>query len=714
MSVWTKRRKINTKIDSHITNILHKKEQEIGHITTQNKHSDHASKTIHDDAAEIEYDEVESIATVPVHVHVAQQDHLDNHIISVENHLDSDYTDDNDQCDVGYIDSNDTLSTNYDSSDDHISDTDSFHTDSSLIGNESDSNNPLQEALAEWAIHNKITHSALKELLRVLAPFHPQLPKDPRTLLSTQKVSGIKDISGGQYYHFGLVNEIRKQIDCDRFLRAHSTIQVQLNVDGLPLFKSTNEQFWPILGLLVQATKPEPFTIGLFCGKSKPKDPEEFLHDFVAEMLVLESDGLVHNGHVYQVCIASVICDTPARAYIKRVKSHAGYSGCDKCTQEGVYNKKMTFPLSNAPLRTDASFRLMSDEDHHTGVNPWRLLSLGMVSAFPLDSMHLVYLGITKRILLMLIRGPLNCRLGNRTITSISEHFESIRDCIPKEFARKPRSLKEIDRWKATEFRLFLLYTGPVVMEQHIPPNVWKNILLLSVAIHLLSNDILCKKYADYANSLLILFVQHYSEMYGSEMVTYNVHAVTHLAGDVKVHGSINNISAFIFESYLNRLKRLIRKPNLALQQVIMRLHERDNLTKRLPPNMKAEHLNMVHTSGPIPHVLSYSPCLQYREVRLADYAVKSVSPDNCVKIKSDIGLVQNIIQSESGTYIVFKRFESRAPFFTYPMDSELLDIHKVYRLSEQLYVEEVKGIGGKYVIMPYKHCHVVMPIIHS
>lgn len=30
------------------------------------------------------------------------------------------------------------------------------------------------------------------------------------------------------------------------------------------------------------------------------------------------------------VQISSVICDAPARAFVKAVKSHTGYSGCDK------------------------------------------------------------------------------------------------------------------------------------------------------------------------------------------------------------------------------------------------------------------------------------------------------------------------------------------------------------------------------------------------
>ena len=52
----------------------------------------------------------------------------------------------------------------------------------------------------------------------------------------------------------------------------------------------------------------------------------------------------------------------------------------------------MTFPETNATLRTDGAFKAMSDEDYHRGPNPFCELSIGMVSQFPIDYMHLVCL----------------------------------------------------------------------------------------------------------------------------------------------------------------------------------------------------------------------------------------------------------------------------------------------------------------------------------
>lgn len=92
--------------------------------------------------------------------------------------------------------------------------------------------------------------------------------------------------------------------------------------------------------------------------------------------------------------------------------------------------------------------------------------------------MHLICLGVVKKLIFHVIK-------------SISENLSALRDHIPVEFARKPRSLIESNRWKATELRQFLLYTGPVVLKYKLPDNLYLNFLTLSIA----GSIMLCKKY---------------------------------------------------------------------------------------------------------------------------------------------------------------------------------------------------------------------------
>lgn len=79
-----------------------------------------------------------------------------------------------------------------------------------------------------------------------------------------------------------------------------------------------------------------------------------------------------------------------------------------------------------------------------------------MISQIPLDYMHLVCLGVMKRMLQLWVKGNKNIRLPRKDISSVSRNLIAIKSCIPSEFARKPRTLCDIDRWKATS--IFILY----------------------------------------------------------------------------------------------------------------------------------------------------------------------------------------------------------------------------------------------------------------
>lgn len=64
----------------------------------------------------------------------------------------------------------------------------------------------LVDDIAQWAIQFNISHSALRSLLQLLRKCHPDLPKDPRTVLQTCTAVSALTIAGGSYYHFGLAN----------------------------------------------------------------------------------------------------------------------------------------------------------------------------------------------------------------------------------------------------------------------------------------------------------------------------------------------------------------------------------------------------------------------------------------------------------------------------------------------------------------------------
>ena len=116
----------------------------------------------------------------------------------------------------------------------------------------------------------------------------------------------------------------------------NSCLSLQINVDGLPISKSSGAQFWPVLCMVEPTSKP--VIVGLCFGDSKPSSID-FLQPFVDEYVHLKTEGLSVHGSLFQIVICCVVCDAPARSFFKAVKGHTGYFGCERCEQEGEWNR---------------------------------------------------------------------------------------------------------------------------------------------------------------------------------------------------------------------------------------------------------------------------------------------------------------------------------------------------------------------------------------
>lgn len=90
-----------------------------------------------------------------------------------------------------------------------------------------------------------------------------------------------------------------------------------------------------------------------------------------------------------------MVCDAPAKIFIKRSKNHKGYFSYAKCTQEGEFiNNKVCFTYIYFIMRTDNDFLLQKQKEQHIGTSILQEIpDLGLVTSFPLDYMHLIFLG---------------------------------------------------------------------------------------------------------------------------------------------------------------------------------------------------------------------------------------------------------------------------------------------------------------------------------
>lgn len=606
---------------------------------------------------------------------------------------------------------------------------DNISIDNSSSDNESQ-NDSLLLNLRKWAAvdHCSIPHNAITDLLKILHSLHPELPLDCRTLLQTPIKCVTKMLTNGVYCHFLLKNSLTNFLLHSGINVKDRVIEIMFNIDGLPLFKSSNIQLWPILGLIKQNfNQNKPFVVGVFCGNAKPKPLDVYLKDFIDELNELIETGFEYNSKIYKIVISCFVCDAPARAYLKCIKSHCGYSSCERCVQTGEYiNGRVVLRSLKSPKRTDESFSLQTDDDHHIGISPLIMLPIGLVSKFPIDYMHNICLGVMRKLLHTWLHGNLKVRLCSRLVNLLSKKLIELKAFIPIEINRKPTSLDELSRWKASEFRTFLLYVGPVTLYNLLDIAVYEHFLLLHVSISILISTSHIDMFGyEFSSQILNIFVKHCEVLYGPEFMIYNVHLLSHIVDDVINYGSLDNFSAFPFENFLGQIKRLVKSPNNPLPQVYRRLKEYSmmyNSINKFTNNYRIRY-QLEHFNGPLLHTTDNCSYKQYKKIHANNvcYAINLHSNADSYCLIDDIVVqIYNILVSDKQeTMIIGKHFKSYESAYTYPLDSKSLFIYKLKDLSTRFRMFSFENVRAKCMVLPFevsadKTVYVSFPLIHS
>jgi len=458
----------------------------------------------------------------------------------------------------------------------------------------------------------------------------------------------------------------------------------------------------------------EPFIVGIYHGFKKPQSVMNFLDEFVKEYLFLNKNGIIINNKLVRPILNKIICDAPATAFILSIKSHTGYFGCNKCTQKGKFLRgKMTFPELDVTLRSDESFALHSQIEHHKNSTPLENINIGLVSHVPLDYMHLVCLGVMKTLLMFWLGKKGNSRLkfiNDSNVKLISKNMKNFRKYISEEFCRLPRSLEDVEHWKATEFRQFLLYTGPIALREKLPKMQYKHFLCLHIAIRILCSSE-CIRFNGYAKSLIRYFIEKYKKIYGNEYITYNVHNLVHLCDDVLLFGKIDNFSAFKFENYMSKIKRKMKNSRYPLQQIYNRVVE----DRKFRTSVNTFHLHQENdkslTSNKNGKVVTY-----YKQFSHDNLTISLSQRNNCVLLKnSSYMLISSIYKDENDndTKINGKIFQNASNFTEKPsfnLAIKVIDIHEISNTSMFSY----KDIKAKCLMLPMDNKFAVIPLLHN
>ena len=212
----------------------------------------------------------------------------------------------------------------------------------------------------------------------------------------------------------------------------------------------------------------------------------------------------------------------------------------------------------------------------------WTILSkitrLHLIKGIPLDPMHLLYIGCCPKWVKIFCDNSSLLSALNKL--QVSQRLLQARQYQPCEFQRFPDTLAKVKLWKATQFRVFLIYIGLFALYGLIDEKYFRHFSYLVCCARYMSKKLpsdeaksseVRKKIAQIVRPLLRKFVEDAVSLFGPEFVTYNVHNLIHIVDDYLEFGSLENFSAFIFESFLKNLKKYVHSGYKPRQQNVNR-----------------------------------------------------------------------------------------------------------------------------------------------
>ncbi|XP_072159339.1 uncharacterized protein [Bemisia tabaci] len=620
--------------------------------------------------------------------------------------------------------------------------------------------------LREWSAENSTALVALSKLAKGLKQTHPvcfyNLPVDGRTIMGTYvRKLDVKKVPPGEYIHTGIQEQL--EFAASLIPEDVNSFGLIINIDGVKIYKHTKSSLYVILMTIptCKSLKGKVFPVGLYYGRGKPGRMDLFLKPFIEEMIKLLTNDLCIDQKIIKVMLLGFCCDTPARSEILETAGHSGFHSCFRCTTKGksVSTKmsrgatqgqkkkqgrgsKRVFLDLDAPARDDLTFRNKWYPKHQPAKRPLTPLvqipGLHFPRSFICDSMHLVFIGVTRALLASLfLAGPYMLKPSLRL--QVQRKLEECIHFIPSDFQRKPADIRNVGGCKATESRLYLMYLGPVILKNSLDKERYIHFMELSIAIRIYHHASFCADDGTrkFAGELLRHFVWRYPQLYGEINVSHNVHTLQHLPDDIEWFKdsipdfTLSDISAWAPENFNQVFRRFTRGYSKTLQQNIRRLGELfqtdfwRNKYKKTSAVSEVQFENE-HKSGPLLISLKGQ---QFKKASFPNFQLCVNQADStCGTESGDVIVVSNFVSDAitKEKFVVGKKFELKSEFFNEPLpESKRLGIYKVARLSSKVDKWPVSSITSKFIRLPYvkdetipqqfqQKQFVVLPILHS
>ncbi|KAL7290008.1 hypothetical protein TKK_0015739 [Trichogramma kaykai] len=554
----------------------------------------------------------------------------------------------------------------------------------------------FEKRLGDVFESTNMTHVQMKKILEVLHthPCFRYLPKDIRTILKTPRASApIIPSAGGEYLHLGFEEADSIILNSSLQNRIPDKLLIDFFTDEAALDKNSNIRIWPIEIRIPNIDRSDPEVVGVWKGDVKPTDSVELMKPFVDDILsVNNSGGVFYNNIQIPFEIRCFIADSPARAFIIGHLNHNGRIPCSKCWVQGKYLKDsrlMVFTGIDHPPRSSQSYRDKIDGEHHKeGEGSLDRLPIDLVSQTVFEYMHLCCVGVMDKILVGLVDGKYSERvhLSKEYQLILEMRLSQVAKFCPVDFARKPVKVKKHSKFKATEFRQIMLYSGASIFLGLTEEDAYLHYLLFNAAMRIFIMRDPSEILLNVAENFIKIFVLIAEKVYGAEFVTYVTHGLLHLAEDVRNFGPLDSYSAFPYENHMSFFRRVCRKRNHHLQQIFNRRQESHRNIRKLPESVELVKVKGEHYSRPLVELRTIQDYRQFSALELKSMRFNRKNSDNTVLISENrVGIIKNILQCKNKKYfLLVQLFNNVEGLYTVgEFDSSCVGMFKVDSLSD-------------------------------
>lgn len=403
--------------------------------------------------------------------------------------------------------------------------------------------------------------------------------------------------------HHNVINNVITDVQSGSLYKSvnptncNTVLTLNVFFDGAVMKQSGTDSFWVALiqinELPIALRMKYILTSGVMMVDKEPQ--ADLMNSFINELLkqidLLNNDGIQLTADditlTFKFKILFIVADSAARPILQCRVKYNGYFGCSWCYQRGTYTNYIKYPfdpnirnrshemhlrdLRDVLLRQENAIVRNTKDLRKTFINGIKgrsnFLNLtdffDIVWSFPLEYMHCVLIGVVQ-FLWELWRKLHFLSLEdeekiNQLLTSIETIFENHR--VMREFSSK-------SKWKASEWRSWLLFFGIPCLRGILPDNCLQHFALLVNTVFTLLQKEITSDELRLCGMCIVQFVGEFEILYGVNEMTFNVHILLHLVESVRHSGPLWATSAFCFESFLHVLKQYVLGPKKPEQQM--------------------------------------------------------------------------------------------------------------------------------------------------